>query len=261
MIEPGASASVDVSATPFPVGERTVAITLNTDSPVTPKIHLQLRMIGSRRPPFLLAVDGSLAFSRRGGPDESLAVSVFTIEPSRRDGEPVIRSDIPALIFERVGLEEKPWNDPGLFQRRYLFRARLQGGPTGTISGTASIADPWEPARVETISVYRPDSANLRLFPSRVVFHADPGPPNEASAQFSLMMSDPEDSIEVDAGTGPFRVERLDADSRGRMIAYRLRSATGAAIPAGEYSISARVGSDPARLAIPVEVRYGAETR
>jgi len=61
-IEPGKIVVVEAHALPVEVGEKLVAVTLRTDSPLTPEVVLQLRMFGGRRPPYLQQAAGELTW-------------------------------------------------------------------------------------------------------------------------------------------------------------------------------------------------------
>ncbi len=61
-IEPEKSGVLEVDAKPPEMGEKTVEFALETDSKLTPTVTLHLRLIGMRRPPFLLRVQGDLAY-------------------------------------------------------------------------------------------------------------------------------------------------------------------------------------------------------
>ena len=99
---PGEKAILRVDAQPIAVGEKRVSITVPTDSRATPSIALELRVLGSRRPPYLNRVVGDLTYNGKYDPHESRRVLVETIEPAGSDVAPTLQCDLPFLKWECV---------------------------------------------------------------------------------------------------------------------------------------------------------------
>ena len=91
----------------MPVGERILPITLNTDSPATPRITLNFRMLGSRKPPFLLDIEGDLACVADPPEAETRQIVVTTVEGPERRESTAPRGDLAFLKFERINVTEK----------------------------------------------------------------------------------------------------------------------------------------------------------
>jgi hypothetical protein len=99
VIPPGGSATVVVHATPILVGQRTETVSLQTDSPLTPTVTLALKIVGSRRPPFLLRAEGaptrpwkSASFS----PLKARAASRSSFGPDRAGPAPRVSISSPS---------------------------------------------------------------------------------------------------------------------------------------------------------------------
>lgn len=97
VIPPGGQGSVAVDAVPLPSGERTAEITLSTDSPLTPTVELKLRMIGRRRPPFMVDARGDLTYVTDPSPTDIREIVVRTIEPEQWEKHPILKSELPFL--------------------------------------------------------------------------------------------------------------------------------------------------------------------
>ncbi len=155
VIAPGATGKITFQATPVPVGERIVVITLNTDSPSTPAVPLTLRLIGSRRPPFVLSAKGDLAGLRADDPDESREVRVLTVEEGPAGPSPRLESDLSFLAFDGPRIaSEGPYTEPGTICRTYVYRLRIVSAPAEVpFLGTIKVVDPWDQSRPISLNV------------------------------------------------------------------------------------------------------------
>ena len=98
---------------PPEMGEKTVEFTLETDSKLTPTVTLHLRLIGMRRPPFLLRVQGDLAYLEDLRSAKPREIEVLTVETGAMAEEPNVVLDLPFLEFERVRVKEGRCSDLG----------------------------------------------------------------------------------------------------------------------------------------------------
>lgn len=154
-IEPGTTATVAVEARPLPFGERTVAFWIGTDSPITPKILLKMRIIGYCEPPLLAQVGGDLTFRSSDATDEARDLVVRTIEPEQRDRIPIIKNTISFLTIDDPALMEEPYLDGKSVLRTYTYKVRVTGSARqGTFVGEVAVEDPWQANNVERVPVY-----------------------------------------------------------------------------------------------------------
>lgn len=99
LVRPGGVAIVEVEANPIEIGEKDVVITLETDSPATPIVPLTLRIIGCRRPPFIVSVTGDLTCQEGYSAEDTREIHVDTIERVASSHTPTLRCDLPFLGF------------------------------------------------------------------------------------------------------------------------------------------------------------------
>ncbi|HEX8198854.1 MAG TPA: DUF1573 domain-containing protein [Isosphaeraceae bacterium] len=129
IIAPGVMATVTVVATPPAVGVRRIPVVLETDSPVTPEVVPRLRLVGSRRPPLLLAAGGDLTY-RDVLLGESREITAETIEPVQETRTPILTSDLPSLRLTPVDRTETPnAGEPGVVGRLYRYRVEFAARP------------------------------------------------------------------------------------------------------------------------------------
>jgi hypothetical protein len=79
-VQPDGTALVTAIGTPLSSGERTVAITVHTDSPLSPEIVLHFKMVTDRLPPFITEVAGDFAYDASYSTDEARDFIVNTVE-------------------------------------------------------------------------------------------------------------------------------------------------------------------------------------
>ena len=75
-----------------------MTVNLTTDSASTPVVHLLFRMLGTRRPPFLLQAGVDLAYVRESFKDDVRQIVAIAIVPfSSKSEPPIIKTDLPFL--------------------------------------------------------------------------------------------------------------------------------------------------------------------
>lgn len=167
-VDPGELLTVAVQVTGFPVGERVVAITLETDSRRTPIVTLSVKMLGSVPPPFIHVLTGDLTFESGAGASERREVKLFTVERGPRQQTPKLTSDLPGLRLVLDSIEEKPYVDPGTFERIYKFTANFDDPPSGTFAGEVVARDPWIEGRSLRLLVHGKVRQSVRVVPNSV---------------------------------------------------------------------------------------------
>ncbi len=245
-IEPGNTAVVEVDAKPPEMGEKTVEFTLETDSKLTPIVKLHLRLIGMRRPPFLLKVQGDLTYLEDLRSAQPREIEVLTVETGPPAEEPKVVADLSFLDFERVRVQEGRYSDPGTILRTYMYLVRLKSSvPAGTLTGVVSVKSPWDEHQALSIPFYARESHRFRVFPTHLSLDraADPSRGNDAEARFFILLNDPslEQQFEFIQPAGePFLIEPRQAGRTERLIPFTVRRRPGASAIAGEPRITVR---------------------
>lgn len=240
-IGPGRSVSVDVEGSPFPIGDRTVPITIHTDAPETPTIGLKLRMIGSRKPPFLLDASGELAFLDVGRPDlgragENRQFVVRMVEYESSGREPSFRVNPSSLVIEKVSTKANPYVTPGTVVRTHVYRVSFSEPPAeNRIAGVVSVVDPWFKDHVTDLKIYAEIRSRIKAFPPQVNLAMVDG---VASAEVLILTNEPVpvtvDQFRIDTG-GPLLVEPIRA--KGGVATFRVT----ATLPAGTGAVVGKV--------------------
>lgn len=258
MVPPGGTAVVSVDPTPMQYGERHVAIDVRTDSPATPVVPLTLRIVGSQRPPFLLAVDGDLTFRDPvAGDSREVAITTIELEGSRES--PEIRCDPPFLQITPIDVQEKPrLDDPGAVLKVARYRVEFGETPTQPFQGEVVVRDPWvtgrELALVTRVEVTPP----LRAVPSRLVLRPGSKGSGETLHVFARGSASPEAITMEPASTGsPLRVEEADADREGGSRAFLVSWEEHSPLEEETHHLVIREPSGGYELTIPVRVDPG----
>ncbi|HWE35051.1 MAG TPA: DUF1573 domain-containing protein [Isosphaeraceae bacterium] len=254
-IEPGAVGFVEVEAIPLLSGEKSATIVLRTDSPLTPEIELHLRMIGARRPPYLMQAGGDLTYLGDFERDEPHTVVVITVEPREQSGLPLLRTDFPGMEFGAPVVKERPHVAPGTIQREYRFPvsfARMP--PEGVFTGAAEVVDPWDPGHTEVVHIHGQVLLPFRVEPRRIILN---GPRDHQS--FRIISRTDVDGrrlgIQADGGSG-LVVERVDRGEDRRSFTFTVGHRDDARFVPGVHKLIVRSPNNPENpVVLPVSVR------
>jgi len=260
-IEPGMIGIVEVRALPLQVGEKLAIVTLQTDSPSTPEVVLQLRVIGGRRPPFLLQAGGELTWTGGFSKTDTRIISATTVDlqVSKRQ-PPIVKSLSSFLTVGPPTFDEAPYTKPGIVQRRYVYEVKFNSDPpAGFFSDGVLVIDPWDPQHVERIVVHAESLPPLRVIPSRTVLYLDKGPESrEARADFLIFTANPSPDLELELEGGkesPLVISPMQWVEKGRRAAFSVGVKPGRT-PEGVFSVIIRRHSSPTeRVVVPVSLR------
>ena len=245
-IGPGEKCTVRVRGRGFPIGEKTVPITLHTDSTAEPKVVLELRMIGSRKPPFLLEVSADLGYLGEISREGTRELTAIVIEGERPTKAPIPRSDLPFLAFEPTGVKTAPYVEPGTFYHTYRYSVKFTAAPPDDVFvGSVTVGDPWEAGHIERINVQGAPIPLLRVIPSRPSLSVEKGRASRARANFAIVAEESTDRLVVTPEDGPaslFVVERAASGASGRFAPFVVRLKDGAVPKCGEYRLIASLG-------------------
>ena len=259
-VAPGEVRVVEVKATPIQIGEKSVDITITTDSPVSPKLVLTLRIIGSRRGPYMFEVQGDLNFPVGTTGDDVRFVLVNQVELEKsRPTPPIVKNELKFIQLTGPELElEGPFSAPGMVHRRYVCKARKRmadGDPSQ--SGRISVVDPWDPDHVEAAHVHCEASVPIRVSPTRAILTVQNGTGGQRPvARFvvSTRESIPDLVIELEGDAIAWLALERKPSKDGKLHHFSL-ALKGDDGPDGLYSVSVGSPSSPDRIQVPVAVR------
>lgn len=249
-IPPGGVATVEVKATPPPRGNRSVTFTVITDSLITPVVELSLKMIGTRRAPYLAGVDGELGYPEDDPTGVVRELTVYMVELPESDRMPAPRSDLPFLKVEPLGRSESPIIGTGDVNRLYKFRVIMASRPPlGTFTGEVAVVDPWDDEHSERALVHGRVVPALRMAPSRVSVAADDP---SATADIKLISQQPMGPVTLKwDGETPMTAERSGGDTEASPTIVTLRPKQGMPMRPGEYTLIVQLSvGEPIRVPV-----------
>lgn len=256
-IRPGQDGYMDVSAMSPAIGERTVSFVIKTDSTRTPELPFQLRMISSRKPPFILAVKGDLTFAGDFNRKESRDFFVYAVVTKEHHKEPIISSDLPFLKIDVTKESTKPYDGPDTLLKTYHYSVRLEEIPTDeTVGGIVTITDPSDTSLVNQLQVYIHPAHDLLVTPSTLTLNLRSPTDTETSATFLVKRNSPSSTIhieEVTSSTPVFEIDESDLNATNRVKLVSVRLAEKQSITAGDHELIVRSDSERQR-SLPVHV-------
>ena len=260
-VQAGRSSIVSVKATPLQIGERMVQITLKTDSPVRPLVHLRLKIVGSRRPPFLAKSGGDLSFGEKDSPSETRTLYAFNAESKgSKPLPPSVTAEAPFIMIAPARLiEEHATADPDTVSRKYGFEVSISADrPSQSYSGELRVVDPWDANHVERERLHFTAAKSLKSIPDRLALKAaaDPGALGDGGGKFIIISSDSAPDLTVQPeglDENAIQVELLGADLSHRVGTYRATVKQEIAKP-GDYKILVRNPSTGESLVVPVKI-------
>lgn len=179
LILPHRVASVDVTATPPPVGVRTANIVLTTSVAAQPNVSLMATIHTRRKPPYVITASGNLNFAGKPPAGEMPAVSVFVAAERLPDREPVLKADGEFLRFTLKSHTKKKYpNRDGIFEHHYVFVADFTKIPRRAFfAGVVRVIDPWSLAEACVLGFSVREFSDVRIAPSRLVLRLEGGEP------------------------------------------------------------------------------------
>jgi hypothetical protein len=261
-IAPGATGRVEARATPLQVGEKTATIKVVTNSTITPEILLQLKIIGSRRPPFMGTAGGDLAFLGDDLTGQVRKIYITTMEMDRSEPKPPrVSTTLPYLILGPAKLvdEQSRPDGSGVTARRYIVEAKLgPNHPGGSFEGDVFVVDPWDDRNRERVRVHGETLAPLRIVPARLVLHVNPTTGKLTSSAKLLVLSSAEISDLTVGWDGTDRPSLLidpPSLSQTKRAATVVMASEAGEVKAGEYRIQIRSASSGSKVTVPVSIR------
>ena len=144
VLGPHQSGRVVVSARAPELGEKSVQITLNTDSLENPHLYLYFTLISEKRAPYILKVDGDVTFTGAFSHRDTREVRVDTIENAGPAVRPTVTSSIAELAIAFRSMSELPYIINGTLHRTYLYDIKLVSDAwASSKSGDIKVVSPW----------------------------------------------------------------------------------------------------------------------
>ena len=256
-IGPG-GAGLSAVGTPLTSGERTVVMTIHTDSPLTPEVIVRLKMVSNRLPPFIVGVAGDFAYTDGYGSDVSRDLVVTAIERGPPGKAPRVLSDLPFLSFSGPTVQECPYDESTLLLRTYTFRVAFHNGiPTDSFAGRIWAVDPWTGANAEGVLAFHRATPAIVIAPKSVSLNFDPGE-GACSARIAVITKTemPLLVVEPASDSEALHVSEVVAKSAGRSRTFLIRADPAAAKRIKRFSLIVRASpSDNNPTVVPVTVR------
>lgn len=259
VVPAGRHTVVEVTARPPETGERTVVITLLTDSPVTPEIPLHLRLMGRERRSYLLDAGGDLAYIGDWSPEERRPLTVVTVHPRGKERVPGVACDLAFLKLNRVSTEVRPTTDPELFVRTDTFEAIFDATrlPRGRFRGEIVVTDPWDDAHVARVAVTGETRGPVEAIPPRLILRVGTVP-TDAEVVLELRSHDSNlrPTVEPEEPqSSPLSVSEPRAEDDRTQFLVRIRAGVGE-VEEGVHNLVARPhAASPESIVVPVMIR------
>jgi len=256
---PGEVGAVDVDPTPIDVGIKSVPITLTTDSATTPEVSLTVRLIGTRRPPYLLEARGDLTF-RDAKPGAEAEFDATTVTPVsvKESPRPIVRSTLPFLNIKLVNVRERPSaDDPGVKYFYHTYQATIAPeAPEADFRGEIVAGDPWYADRFFRLHVLGTTEPPLRAIPTELRLET-----GEDSARLTIASRQASGNLRVEVennATDALSVERVGRADRFETFLVRRRTVV--ATPERTYHLVITTSESPeAHLSVPVHLGRGGQ--
>lgn len=267
VIEPGGTGVVEVKARPLTIGDRTVHFVVHSDSILTPEVVLSLKMSGSRRPPYLLAVKGELTFRGDNFGKASRILEAITVEGEGQPTQPLVECGLPFIHIKRRDIHERPYVVPRTVMRTYSYEVTITpGSMEDGFEGEARVIDPWDPDHVQTATIIGQPSPALVTVPRRLVVRPEVVAHEDSDEmEFEVKARQPMSDLRLevkDKDRAAIEVDRVDEVHGSRSAKCRIRmkpGTTGTTRPLEQIDLSATNGGRVAHCRLLVLIKRGDE--
>ena len=257
LVAPGASTTVEVTATPLPVGERTVTIRLLTDSKRTPEIPLQLQMFTHSEPPFIIDTSGDLSFVDWVPGSEPRHLLVITAERAGSSTPPRIECDLPYVEISLIDKSVKPYPDPGINQITYRFALSLRRAPPGDhFQGVARVIAAWDGVEAANLHLFGSVHKAISAAPTRLVAKCKDGE-LVTNPHILVRFNSSAERRDVRVTCDEACPVRLASQSPDSATVYTLVAKPGRVVTEGKYSFRISTSAGGEELAVPVFIKEG----
>lgn len=98
-------------------------------SPITPKLLLELHIIGSKRPPFILKAVGDLTWMQGLSVGDTRTITVWSVETHKDSEAPILKCDLSFLDFKLLSKKKEPYTEPGTYKITYHYQSAIIARP------------------------------------------------------------------------------------------------------------------------------------
>lgn len=156
VITPGSTGVVEVKGKPSDKVDRTVMVTLLTDSPETPEVRLKIRRQGRDQltPPYLMTAYGDLTYNGTLSDIDTREITVLTAQETGHLEEARVISSLPFLRIDLRSSVGKQTTEPAISIVKHVYSVRLTSPPHNAFQGEVTIEDPWNESRHQQIMVF-----------------------------------------------------------------------------------------------------------
>jgi hypothetical protein len=257
VVPPGGTSYVHVTTKNF-VDEKQVPVVLETDSPVTPRVVLQVHLISGLDPPFVLRADSRLNFLGRFDPKQTGKFRIRSVIEGDEPETPTIEGLPSFLEVKRIERTEKPYDVlPGSVLRDDTYEIRfLSSPPIGPFRADFRVLDPWVKDHVIEVPLFTNMAAPVQAIPSLVVLRREPEKKDQnPSAQFLLISETPLLGLRVENAEDegfPLVVSRSGGDGSSERTMFEVRPKPGVKIvPDHQYTVTLRWDGD-GKIEVPI---------
>jgi hypothetical protein len=257
-VQPGGTYLLSAVGTPLSSGERTVPITIHTDSSLSPEVIVKLTMISDRLAPFITGVSGDFAYLEGYSTAESRDFVVTTIESGPHDKTPLVQTDLPFLSVSGPSVEERPYDESTLVQRSYTYQIKFDRElPRDSFTGRIWAVDPWSGAKSEGVLAFHRAKEELVVIPTTVILDVD-SDTKAGQTEIAVLTNTemPGLIVEPHGDDKILKVLEITPAGGGRFRKFRIRAEPGNLAGIKTLSLRARRNPDDVTpVVIPVILR------
>lgn len=253
---PGEQGTLRVKALRPSMGDRTVQITMETDSPITPILTFEVRSGSLQQPPFIQNVSGSLVFRDEEQARSGLPFEVIAVQREEDDRVIEPKCNIPGARIDAIEtINKQHWRSTDIVLRNYKFRLRFERNiPFTECIGEVGIPELWDGGLTQTLLVRCIPEPDLRVAPSQILIRWG------KSARVFVRCRDPEWNIRtfVDPPGGVLTVESIEENGEDISNGYRTFRISGTPMcpKFGNYTfkVVAEFEGKEIQKSIPIEI-------
>jgi hypothetical protein len=254
---PGEVGEVDVIPNLVDIGIKSVPITLTTDSPSTPEVTLTLRLVGSRRPPYLQDARGDLTLRDSIiGTEASFDATTVIPVGMKESLQPIVRSSLSFLKVKLIEIRELPnTNNPDARFIYHTYRVIIDSQPPDLdFGGEIVVTDPWNSDRFFALHLTGSVEPPLRAIPAILRLGAEG---DTVRLTIAARRGVGELRVEQEAGDPDvLSIEQVGSSERFAVFAVRRRERVAAPGMVVHLAITAG-GPQGTRMVVPVQLGEG----
>jgi hypothetical protein len=209
-----------------------------------------LRIVGNRKPPFLLTLTGDLTFRTYADQTNKCVFTVITVE---NDGNPAqataaspisIRSTLPFVKISSGEVRRKPYYLPHTMQVEREYVVYVEPGTTNaSFYGEITVTDPWDSQFAQSINMQGNVYNTIVVFPSHVTLAMASADDYSASVEFAVRFRDSstERRLDVDQGENQILdVTRVATAASQNFFRYRVSLKPGTVVRKANHKLNVR---------------------